>query len=214
MLAEIERETLDTESYTGRARLAARVLRAMDEVPRHEFVPAHLQAYAYDNAPLPIGHGQTISQPYIVALMTDLLDLDENDVVLEIGTGCGYQTAVLARLAQQVFSIEIVEPLAAQARSRLARLGYDNIEVRVGDGRRGWPEQAPFDAIILTASPPRLPPALLQQLAEGGRLVAPLSREHGAQELVLMRKDARGQVTRRDVLPVAFVPLTGADTVD
>jgi len=194
MLAEIERETLDTESYTGRARLAARVLRAMDEVPRHEFVPAHLQAYAYDNAPLPIGHGQTISQPYIVALMTDLLDLDENDVVLEIGTGCGYQTAVLARLAQQVFSIEIVEPLAAQARSRLARL--------------------PFDAIILTASPPRLPPALLQQLAEGGRLVAPLSREHGAQELVLMRKDARGQVTRRDVLPVAFVPLTGADTVD
>jgi protein-L-isoaspartate(D-aspartate) O-methyltransferase len=214
MLAEIERETLDTSSYTGRARLGARVLRAMDEVPRHEFVPAHLQAYAYDNAPLPIGHGQTISQPYIVAIMTDLLNLDAGDVVLEIGTGCGYQTAVLARLARQVYSIEIVEPLATQARERLAQLGYDNVEVRVGDGHRGWPEHAPFDAIILTASPPRIPPAVLQQLADGGRLVAPLSRDHGGQELVLMQKDARGHVTTRDVLPVAFVPLTGTDTSD
>jgi len=214
MLAEIERETLDTRSYTGRARLGTRVLRAMDEVPRHEFVPANLQAYAYDNAPLPIGHGQTISQPYIVAIMTDLLDLDASDVVLEIGTGCGYQTAVLARLARQVYSIEIVEPLATQARERLARLGYDNVEVRVGDGHRGWPEHAPFDAIILTASPPCIPPAVMQQLADGGRLVAPLSRDRGGQELVLMQKDARGHVTTRDVLPVAFVPLTGTDTSD
>jgi len=212
MLAEIEQETRDTRSYTGRGRLDQRVMEAMAEVPRHEFVPAHLAPYAYDNGPLPIGHGQTISQPYIVALMTDLLDVGPDDVVLEIGTGCGYQTAVLSRLARKVYSIEIVAELGAQASERLSRLGYDNVEVRIGDGHAGWLEHAPFDGIILTAAAARIPPALLDQLAQGARLVAPLARAYGGQELVIMEKETGGRITTRDVLPVAFVPLTGTDT--
>jgi protein-L-isoaspartate(D-aspartate) O-methyltransferase len=184
----------------------ASVLHAMETVPRHLFVPANLRAHAYDDSPLPIGYDQTISQPYIVALMTDLLDLDGDEKVLEIGTGSGYQAAVLGELAAQVFTIEIVEPLAKTAGARLAELGYDNVHVRAGDGYRGWPEEAPFDAIILTAAPPELPQPLIEQLAMGGILAAPVGDIH--QELVVLEKTANG-MKQREVIPVRFVPMTG-----
>ena len=182
------------------------VLRAMASVPRHLFVPETLQGRSYEDYPLPLEHDQTISQPYIVAFMTELLELEGDEKVLEIGTGSGYQAAVLGEIAAEIYSIEIVEPLATSARKRLAELGYRNIEVRAGDGYAGWPEEAPFDAIILTAAPPAIPQPLIDQLAIGGRLIAPVGRSD--QELVLLQKTANG-VERRKSIPVRFVPMTG-----
>jgi protein-L-isoaspartate(D-aspartate) O-methyltransferase len=210
LLDEIREEMWSTRQLTGRAALDARVVAALREVPRHDFVPDHLQYGAYANHPLPIGHGQTISQPYIVALMTELIRPQPADMVLEIGTGSGYQAAVLSRLVKQVYSMEIVEALAREAAARLQRLRYDNVEVRLGNGRDGWPQHAPYDAILVTAAAAAIPPALIEQLKPGGNLVIPVGAEHAAQDLVLVTKDADGRVERRCVLPVAFVPLTGA----
>ena len=210
LLDEIRAEVSETWQYTGRAALAPRVLDAFAEVPRHAFLPDTLRAAAYINRPLPIGHGQTISQPYIVALMTDLLDPEPDDIVLEIGTGSGYQAAVLAKLVKQVYSLEIVAALAEQASERLRRLGYGNIEVRQGDGHAGWPEHAPFDAIIVTAAAPDIPPVLIEQLKPGGRLLIPVGSRYSGQDLLLIEKDRHGRVSRKSVLPVIFVPLTGA----
>jgi protein-L-isoaspartate(D-aspartate) O-methyltransferase len=210
LLDEIRAEVSETWQYTGRAALSARVLDAFAEVPRHAFLPATLRTAAYINRPLPIGHGQTISQPYIVALMTDLLDPEADDIVLEIGTGSGYQAAVLAKLVKQVYSLEIVAALAEQASERLRSLGYDNVEVRQGDGHAGWPEHAPFDAIIVTAAAAEIPPALIDQLKPGGRFVIPVGNRYSGQDLLLIEKDRHGRVSRKSVLPVIFVPLTGA----
>jgi protein-L-isoaspartate(D-aspartate) O-methyltransferase len=181
-------------------------LRAMQEAPRHLFVPADEASEAYQDHPLPIGHGQTISQPYIVAFMTEALGLEGGETVLEVGTGSGYQAAVLARIAARVYSIEILEPLAAEAKERLARLGYSNVEVRAGDGYLGWPEAAPFDGIMVTAAAPRIPEALKAQLKDGGRLVIPVGDE--LQELVVVTRRGAAYEERR-VLPVRFVPMTG-----
>ena len=207
MIRDIESGIAMTASRTGRARFADRVMQAIRTVPREEFVPANMRHAAFRDGALPVGHGQTISQPYIVALMTDLLDLEGDESVLEIGTGTGYQAAVLARLARRVYSVERIPELAASARERLARLGYDNVEVRDGDGYAGWPEHAPYDAIIVTAAAPRVPGALIEQLAADGRLLLPLGQRGGHQELVLIRRDADGNITRRELLGVAFVPL-------
>ena len=209
LLIEIVAEVRETARYTGRAALNPRVMAAMAAAPREAFVPPVYAEEAYVNAPLPIGCGQTISQPYIVALMTDLLDADADDTVLEVGCGSGYQAAVLARLVKYVYSMEIVEVLADQARERLRRLGCANVEVRCGDGYSGWPAHAPFDAIIVTAAAPWIPPALIEQLKPGGRLVIPIGQPFSAQELVVVEKDADGAIRQRSVLPVAFVPLVG-----
>ena len=205
MIRLIEADVRSTSDYLKQSSLDDRVLEAMATVPRHEFVPPGLIDKAYLNRPLPIGHGQTISQPYIVAIMTDLLDIEPGQRVLEIGTGSGYQAAVLAELGVEVYSIEIVEPLANSARSRLASLGYQ-VTVRHGDGYRGWPERAPFDAIVVTAAPPRVPAPLKQQLKVGGRLVLPVGDRD--QELVVITRTATGY-ERRSALPVRFVPMTG-----
>ncbi len=207
LLAEIEANARDTESWTGRPRFSDAVMAAMKRVPRHDFVRANDVAAAYANRPQAIGFGQTISQPYIVALMSDLLDLKDSDRVLEIGTGSGYQTAVLAELGARVFSIECVDKLARPAAERLAEMGCDNVEVLTGDGFEGWPDKAPFDAIIVTAAPERTPPALVEQLAKGGRMVIPLGRPHETQFLTLITKDAAGKVREHALLPVAFVPM-------
>lgn len=184
------------------------VLEAMREIPRHLFVPSHLAEQAYGDQPLPIGAGQTISQPYIVALMTELLRAEPDDVVLEIGTGSGYQAAVLSRLAKQVYSIEIVPALAASAAERLARLGFRNVKVKAGDGYLGWPESAPFDAIIVTAAPPEIPSALLAQLKRGGRMVVPVGKSERSQSLMLLEKSRTSdQIVERKVIPVRFVPM-------
>jgi protein-L-isoaspartate(D-aspartate) O-methyltransferase len=175
-------------------------------VPRHRFVPEGYRGDAYADSPLPIGEGQTISQPYIVALMTSLLELDGDEKVLEIGTGSGYQAAVLARLVREVYSVEILRPLGEQARTTLEELGYENVQVRVGDGYKGWPEKAPFDAIIVTAAPERIPEPLIEQLKVGGRLVIPVGNFW--QNLLVITKTADG-VEKRTVLPVRFVPMTG-----
>lgn len=209
LLDEIEEEVRVTAHLTGRAALDPRVMAAVRDVPRHEFVPDHLWSSAYNNRPLPIGMGQTISQPYVVALMTDLMSIGPDDIVLEVGTGSGYQAAILSRLAKRVYSIEIVRELGEQASERLARLGYDNVETRVGDGYQGWPEHAPFDAIMVTAAAPHVPEPLLEQLRPGGRLVIPVGDLFYAQDLRLMEKDDSGAVITRSVLPVVFVPLTG-----
>ncbi len=208
MLDTIAALTRETRFETGRAAVSERVMAAMNKVPRHRFVPSGEERYAYDNRPLPIGHGQTISQPFIVALMTDLLDLKAGDKVLEIGTGCGYQAAVLAELAREVYTIEIVVPLAKEAAARLAALGYHNVSARSGDGYRGWPEQAPFDAIMVTAGALEVPPALVQQLKPGGKLVIPVGPQWSGQELLVIEKDAGGKTATRKVLAVRFVPLT------
>ncbi len=191
------------------------VLAAMRDVPRHEFVPAEVQASAYGDHPLPIGHGQTISQPYIVALMTQLLDPQPDDRVLEIGTGSGYQAAVLARIVAHVYSIEIVEELARRATATFNRLAIANITVRSGNGHRGWPEEAPFDAVIVTCAPRVVPATLIDQLAEGGRMVIPVGDLEFGQELYWFEKQG-GRLQQRAVLPVRFVPMTGgaADTFD
>ena len=209
MLRAIEASVHSSAQHTGRSELSPRVMRAMGATPREEFVLPAYRHQAYHNTPLPIAAGQTISQPLIVALMTDLLAPDPNDIILEVGTGSGYQAAVLAQLVKHVYSIEIVTELATSAAAVLSRLGYDNITVRAGDGYAGWPEHAPFDGIIVTAAPDEIPPALLQQLARGGKLVIPVGKEHGYQELLLVEVDEAGQISKRSVLPVRFVPLTG-----
>lgn len=191
----------------GRGIRDPRVLDAMREVPRHLFVEPALQGSAYADTPLPIGYGQTISQPYIVALMTETARPQPSDRAFEVGTGSGYQAAVLARLVSHVYTIELVEPLARQARERLERLGYRNVTVRAGDGYRGWPEEAPFDVILVTAAPEEIPPALLDQLKPGGRLVIPVGPADAVQELVLVEKNAAGKISQRAILPVRFVPM-------
>jgi protein-L-isoaspartate(D-aspartate) O-methyltransferase len=202
-----ERERMVREQLEGLGIRDPRILAAMRTVPRHEFVPDELRPYAYDDAPLAIGHGQTISQPYIVALMCELAELGPDARVLEIGTGCGYQAAVLAEIAGEVCTIEIVEPLAREARATLDRLGYERVHTRLGDGSLGWPDAAPFDAILLAAAPERVPAVLLDQLGVGGRLVAPVGVT--AQEIQVHRRTAGGIEMRRGPR-VAFVPMTGA----
>lgn len=209
LLDEIREEVRETQLLTGRPALEQRVMEALRQTPRDEFVPHELRNGAYANRPLPIGHGQTISQPYIVALMTDLIHPRPGDVVLEIGTGSGYQAAILSQLVNRVYSMEIIEELAADAGARLRRLGYDNIEVRAGNGRLGWPEHAPYDAIIVTAAASGIPAALIEQLKPGGTLVIPIGSQHAAQDLRVVMKREDGGVEERQVLPVVFVPLTG-----
>lgn len=207
MLDDIARLVVETRSELGKSALDPKVMAAMAKVPRHQFVDRDDQTRAYKNRPLPIGGGQTISQPYMVAVMTDLLQVQASDRVLEIGTGSGYQAAILAELAREVFTIEIVEPLGREAASRLK--SYTNIKTRIGDGYRGWPEHAPYDGIIVTAVAERVPPALIEQLKPGGRMVIPLGSSWWGQELVLVEKAADGAITQKPILPVRFVPLTG-----
>lgn len=209
LLQEIRAEAWETRDYTGRPGFDEKVMEALRHVPRHEFVAEDSRHWAYANHPLPIGYGQTISQPYIVALMTDLIHPEPEDVVLEVGTGSGYQAAVLSRLVKRVYTLEIVANLANEAASRLRRLGYDNIEVRNGNGRLGWPQNAPYDAILVTAAARRVPPALIDQLKPGGELVIPVGNPPEPQELIVVRRWPDGGTDERRVLPVAFVPLTG-----
>jgi protein-L-isoaspartate(D-aspartate) O-methyltransferase len=209
LLQAIRSEFAYTRSLTGDGAPDPRVEQALERVHRDAFVPSGLVAYAYDNNPLPIGHGQTISQPYIVALMTDLLALEEDDVVLEVGTGSGYQAAILSQLVCQVYSIEIIRELGEEAAERLNRLGYDNVSCRTGDGYYGWPEHAPYDAIIVTAAAENVPPPLVAQLKPNGRMILPVEKGYGPQELILVEKTADGTTRSRDILPVSFVPLTG-----
>ncbi|MGQ0593990.1 MAG: protein-L-isoaspartate(D-aspartate) O-methyltransferase [Gammaproteobacteria bacterium] len=209
LIAEIEREFHWTASMIGQTAPDARVLEVMGQVPRHRFVADDYADDAYRNEPLPIGHGQTISQPYIVALMSDLLDLPPEARVLEIGTGSGYQAAVLAGLAKAVYSIEIIEPLGRMAAERLVQLGYTNVETRIGDGYYGWVEHAPFDGIMVTAAADHIPPPLAAQLKPGGRLIMPVGGPFLTQHLVLVEKGQDGRLSTRQLLPVRFVPLTG-----
>ena len=197
----------ETRAETGLARMSPTVRAALGKVERHRLVPRAEISRAYRNHPLPIGAGQTISQPYIVALSTDLLQLDSGSVVLDVGTGSGYQAAVLAEIAAQVFSVEIVESLGREAAGRLQELGYRNVEVRIGDGYKGWPEKAPFDAIVVTAAAPEIPKALVEQLKTGGRMVIPVGGDGDTQYLKLLIKRADGGYDERRVLPVRFVPL-------
>ena len=206
MVAEIAQHVRLTAGQIGREALDSRVMEAIGRVPRHEFVPVELRGLAYVNAPLPIGCGKTISQPYIAALMTDLLDLRPDHSVLEVGTGLGYQAALLAELAAKVCSVEIVEELADAARARLGALGYGNIALRHGDGSRGWAEHGPFDRILVAAAPHLVPPLLLAQLKPGGRMVVPAGIED-EQELMVVDKDGDGRVSMRPVLGVRFSPL-------
>ncbi|MGZ8266761.1 MAG: protein-L-isoaspartate(D-aspartate) O-methyltransferase [Burkholderiales bacterium] len=209
MLEEIARDARDTFRETGRAQLSERVMRAMVRVPRHRLVPPAEEPHAYRNRPLSIGQGQTISQPFIVALMTDLLDVRPGDKVLEIGTGSGYQAAVLAELGAKVYTIEIIDALGREAARRLSELGYKTVTTRIGNGYLGWPEQAPFDSVIVTAATTELPQSLAEQLKVGGKLVIPIGSQFGAQTLYLMEKKADGKLFRREVLAVRFVPMTG-----
>jgi protein-L-isoaspartate(D-aspartate) O-methyltransferase len=203
---EVARRRMVHEQIASRGIHDAATLEAMRTVPRHLFVPPSQAAEAYEDHPLPIGHDQTISQPYIVAFMTEALRLRGGEKVLEVGTGSGYQAAVLSRIAARVFSIEIVAPLADEAGARLRALGYDNVVVRAGDGYAGWPEESPFDAIIVTAAAPRVPPALKEQLRDGGRLVIPVGDE--SQDLILVTRRA-DRFEERRLIPVRFVPMTG-----
>jgi len=206
MLAEISAGALHVSSVIGKPTLDERVMAAMARVARHEFVPVELQAYAYANIPLPIGFDKTVSQPFIVALMTDLLDIGPSDSVLEIGTGLGYHAAVLAQLAGKVYSIEVVEELARQAKQRLQRQGCTNVELRIGNGYHGWSEHAPFDKVLVAAAPDLIPPPLLQQLKAGGKMVVPAGLPD-AQQLMFVEKDGNGRVTMREILPVRFSQL-------
>src|SRR5919106_4588959 len=208
MVAEIAAMARETARATGRPSLSPAVMAAMGSVPRHRFVPSVQQAFAYDNRALPIGEGQTISQPFLVALMTDLLDPKPGHTVLEVGTGSGYQAAVLAELVAKVYTIEIVEPLGRRAMQLLSELGYRNVEVRIGDGYNGWPEAAPFDSIVVTAAPAEIPKPLIDQLKPGGRMVIPAGGSYGWQYLLLVEKQPDGTSTTKRTLPVRFVPLT------
>ena len=209
LVKEIEQDVRDTSLYLDKEALDSRVMTAISKVPRHQFVPAAQRHHAYANRPLPIGFGQTISQPYIVALMSDLIKPQADDRVLELGTGSGYQAAILAELTGQVFSIEIIDALGKQATERLSRLGYDNVTVRIGDGYYGWEEHAPFDAIVVTAAASHVPPPLVAQLKPGGHMVIPVGSRFLTQQLVLIEKEPDGQLVTRQILPVKFVPLTG-----
>ncbi|WP_455281843.1 protein-L-isoaspartate(D-aspartate) O-methyltransferase [Cupriavidus necator] len=209
MVKEIATVAAAAGAQSGRHALDPRVMAVMGQVPRHEFVPDQQKLYAYENRPLPIGHGQTISQPYIVALMTDLMMVKPGDAVLEIGTGSGYQAAVLAGLARAVYTIEIIEPLGRQACDRLKRLAYRQVACKVGDGYYGWDEHAPYDAIIVTAAASHVPPPLIRQLKPGGRMVIPVGAQFLTQYLLLVEKSGDGTVSTRQILPVRFVPLVG-----
>jgi protein-L-isoaspartate(D-aspartate) O-methyltransferase len=207
MVSEVEAMYAETRSETGLPAMSPAVRKALGKVERHRLVPPSEASRAYRNHPLPIGSGQTISQPYIVALSTDLLNPRASDVVLEVGTGSGYQAAVLAEIVARVYSIEIIEPLGKTAAKRLEELGYGNIEVKIGDGYKGWPEKAPFDGIVVTAAAPRVPQALIDQLKPGGRMVIPVGGDGGTQYLKVLTKRADGGVDEKRVLPVRFVPL-------
>lgn len=209
MVQVIRESVLRTADYIDRKALAPRVMEAMSTVPRHEFVPEAVKSSAYEDRPLPIGKGQTISQPYIVALMTDLMHPGPEQKVLEVGTGSGYQAAVLAELIDKVYTIEIIEELGEQAADRFQRLDYGNITARVGDGYYGWEEHAPFDAILVTAASSHIPPPLIKQLKPGGRMVIPVGGPFMVQQLVLIEKTEQGKIITHQILPVRFVPLTG-----
>jgi len=209
LLNEINAYFAMTGVETGKPELSVAVSKAMAKVPRHEFVPAEQRGRAYLNRPLPIGYGQTVSQPYIVALMTELLEVKTGDTVLEIGTGSGYQAAILAELVDHVYTIEIIQALGEQASDRLQGLGYDNITARVGDGYYGWEQHAPFEAIIVTAAASHIPPPLVRQLKPGGKMIIPVGSRFMTQYLVMVEKDTTGAVIARQLLPVNFVPLTG-----
>lgn len=208
--SKVEREAMVAQQIEARGVRSPDVLAAMRHVPRHWFVPEHLRNLAYSDQPLPIGEDQTISQPYMVALMTESLKLTRESKVLEIGTGSGYQAAVLSEITPHVFTIEIVEPLARRAIDTLEQRGYRTVKVRIGDGYAGWPEHAPFDAIIVTCAPDHIPPKLTEQLKAGGRMCIPVGSAHGVQELVLTTKNHDGTLGRRTLIPVRFVPMTGA----
>jgi protein-L-isoaspartate(D-aspartate) O-methyltransferase len=203
LIAEIEAEAMLTAAYTGKPEFSASVMQVIGRVPRHEFVPVELQPYAYLNRPLPIGFEKTVSQPYIVALMTDMLELQSDDVVLEIGSGAGYQAAIVAELAKRVYTVDLIEELAASAQRRLKRLGYHNIEVHIGNGYHGWAEHAPYDKIIVTAACDLIPVPLIGQLKAGGRMVIPTGIAE-KQVLTLVEKSASGRLSTRDTLPVRF----------
>jgi len=207
MVAEVDATYAETQRETGFASMSPAVRAALGKVERHRLIPAGQEDLAYQNRPLPIGNGQTISQPYIVALSADLLRAKPTDVVLEVGTGSGYQAAVLAQIVQQVYSIELIESLGQQAAERLAAMGHRNVEVRIGDGYAGWPEKAPFDGIVVTAAAPSIPPALVAQLKLGGRMVIPVGSEGFVQYLKLITKRADGGTDERSLIPVRFVPL-------
>ena len=209
MVRIIEQDVRETSLELNKSELDPLVMKAISRVPRHEFVPTEEQRNAYENRPLPIGHGQTISQPYIVAVMTDMLNLEPGSKVLELGTGSGYQAAILGELASKVYTIEIVEPLGVQAKERLQRLGYDNVTTKVGDGYYGWEEHAPFDAIIVTAAASHIPPPLIKQLKPGGRMVIPVGSRFMMQQLLVVDKREDNKIVSKQVLPVVFVPVTG-----
>ena len=211
MLAGVAAQTIYVSARIGKAALAKPVMEAMDNVPRHEFVPVELQPFAYADTPLPIGCDKTISQPFIVALMTDLLGLEPTDAVLEIGTGLGYQSAILAQIARKVYSVEIIEELAQQAEQRLRRMGYTNIELKLGNGYYGWPEHAPFDKVIVTAAPDLIPPPLIEQLKPEGRIVIPAGLPE-AQQLIVLTKQRDGKLTITEILPVRFSALEGGES--
>ena len=212
MVLEIAAQTVLAGERIGKYNLDARVMEVMGKVPRHEFVPVEIQPYAYLNRPLPIGFDKTISQPFIVALMTDMLEIRKEDVVLEIGTGLGYQAAILAELAHKVYSVEIIEALAQQAAKRLSRAGYTNVEIKVANGSRGLPEHAPYDKVMVTAAPDLIPPALINQLKPGGRMMIPAGLSDN-QQLILVEKNASGRLSTREILPVRFSQLEGAESI-
>ncbi len=209
LLREVELEMEQTRFAHGKPGLSARVRKALADTPREAFVPDPLKAESFYNGPLPIGHGQTISQPYIVALMTELLDPEPDDVILEVGAGSGYQAGVLSHLVKQVYSVEIIPELATESGERLAGLGINNVAVICGDGYLGLPPHAPYDGIVVTAAAPHVPEPLVSQLKPGARLVIPVGRPHGAQDLLLIEKLSDGRTATHSILPVAFVPLTG-----
>jgi len=210
MVAEISAHAVQLRETTGKSSFDRRVMAAMEKVPRHEFVPMEFQTYAYANIPIPIGFGKTISQPIIVALMTDLLDIGPDDAVLEIGTGLGYQAAILAQLARKVYSIEIIEELGQQAKQRLRRQGCTNVELKIANGYHGWSEHGPFDKVIVTAAPHLIPPPLIQQLKPGGKLVVPAGLPD-AQTLILLEKPSNGRVTTKEILRVRFSQLESTE---
>lgn len=209
MVRSIEAEVRETSVYLDKEALDPRVILAMKAVPRDRFVPAGIRDQAYENRPLPIGHGQTISQPYIVAIMTDMIKPGPGDRVLEIGTGSGYQAAILGQLVDKVYTIEIIRELGEIAAPRLKDLGYHNIVTKIGDGYYGWEDEAPFDSIVVTAAASHIPPPLIKQLKPGGRMIIPVGSRFMAQQLVIVEKETSGNVITRQVLPVRFVPLTG-----
>lgn len=209
LVNKIEKDVRDTSFYIDKTALDPKVMQAITDVPRHEFVLKNLRQFAYLNRPLPIGHGQTISQPYVVALMTDLLKIQPGDKALEVGTGSGYQAAILSKLADKVYSIEIIKELHKRATKVLKQQGFHNVQTRSGDGYYGWQKVAPFDVIVVTAAASHVPPPLIKQLKPGGRMVIPVGSPFMVQQLILIEKDAKGKVKSKQILPVRFVPLTG-----